>query len=80
MKFKNKIAVIICVTGVFSSFSCKKLLEQNPKASITPAFFETQSGVQGGISGVYQNLRTLWGQENFCMQNPRTKEGFIIWN
>jgi len=65
MNFKHKLSIIICAAGVFSSVSCKKLLEQNPKASITPAFFQTQSGVQGGISGVYQNLRTLYGQENF---------------
>jgi hypothetical protein len=75
MNLLNKILIIICALAVFSAVSCKKLLEQDPKASITPAFFQTQAGVQGGISGVYQNLRTLYGQENFWYtMQPGTDE------
>lgn len=65
MKYNHKISTIAVVICFISITSCKKVLEQSPKSSITPAFFATQAGVQGGISGVYQNLRTLWGQENF---------------
>jgi hypothetical protein len=65
MYLKHKIAIIIFAICILGSVSCKKLLEQNPKASITPAFFQTQTGVQGGITGVYQNLRSLWGSENY---------------
>jgi hypothetical protein len=65
MKFNNKIIIISAVACIFSVFSCSDFLEQEPKASITPAFFTTKAGVQGGITGVYQNLRTLWGSENY---------------
>lgn len=65
MKFKNKIAILATAVFFFSSYGCKKLLIQEPKASITPAFFKTPDGVTGGITGVYQNLRTLWGSENY---------------
>lgn len=65
MKFYSKIAITSITVCLLSLFGCKDLLEQNPRASITPAFFATQSGVQGGITGVYQNLRGLWGSENY---------------
>ncbi len=65
MKFQNKIAFIATAACILGISGCKKLLEQNPRASITPAFFSTQAGVQGGITGVYQNLRSLWGSENY---------------
>lgn len=68
MKFLNKIVLVLTAVCLFSVFSCKKVLEQNPRASITPAFFTTQAGVQGGITGVYQNLRALWGSENYFYQ------------
>jgi len=50
---------------MLSLFGCEKLLEQTPRSSITPAFLATEAGVQGGITGVYQNLRSLWGSENY---------------
>lgn len=65
MKLRNKAILLLTAACAFGTFGCKKLLEQDPKATITPAFFQTQSGVQGGITGVYQNLRSLWGSENF---------------
>ncbi len=65
MKLYNKIVIISTVACIFGMFSCNDILEQTPKASITPAFFNSESGVQGGISGVYQNLRSLWGSLNY---------------
>ena len=38
--------------------SCKKLLEEHPQASIVPSFFNTPAGVLGGISGVYNDIRS----------------------
>ncbi|MGI4751518.1 MAG: RagB/SusD family nutrient uptake outer membrane protein [Janthinobacterium lividum] len=66
MKSYKKIAILL--TAVISTLgisSCKKLLEQDPKASITPQFFATSGGVLGGITGVYSDLRNLWGTEGF---------------
>ena len=75
MNLLKKISIIVCAFAVFTTVGCKKLLEQDPKASITPGFFQTPAGVQGGISGVYQNLRSLYGQENFWYtMQPGTDE------
>ncbi|WP_345948960.1 RagB/SusD family nutrient uptake outer membrane protein [Mucilaginibacter sp. PAMB04274] len=65
MKLYYKVFIVLIAASILGQFSCKKLLEQNPRASITPSYFTTQAGVQGGITGVYQNFRSLWGSENF---------------
>ncbi len=65
MKLFHKALIISTAVYALSLCSCKKILEQNPRSNITPAFFTTQAGVQGGITGVYQNLRSLWGSENY---------------
>ncbi|QJD95562.1 RagB/SusD family nutrient uptake outer membrane protein [Mucilaginibacter robiniae] len=65
MKSYKKIAILLTALGTLSVSSCKKLLEQSPKANITPQFFTTSGGVLGGITGVYSDLRNLWGTEGF---------------
>jgi len=78
MKSKNIVTLVLTAICVCSTFSCKKLLEQEPKASITPAFFATQSGVQGGIAGVYSDIKNLWGQINtWYFQQLGTDESLI---
>ncbi|MDP4186563.1 MAG: RagB/SusD family nutrient uptake outer membrane protein [Bacteroidota bacterium] len=78
MNIHNKITVILSVACVFSLFSCSKILEQEPKASITPSFFTSQSGVQGGISGVYNSLRSLWGSENYFYMLQGGTDEFLL--
>lgn len=65
MKSYKKIAILLTALGTMSVSSCKKFLEQQPKADITPQFFTTSGGVLGGITGVYSDLRNLWGTEGF---------------
>ncbi|HEY2722739.1 MAG TPA: RagB/SusD family nutrient uptake outer membrane protein [Chitinophagaceae bacterium] len=57
------VLVIAGFTLVLSG--CKKLLEEHPQSSIVPSFFSTPAGVLGGIAGVYQSTRGLWGGEGF---------------
>ncbi|WP_158826491.1 RagB/SusD family nutrient uptake outer membrane protein [Mucilaginibacter lacusdianchii] len=65
MKSYKKIALLLTALGTMSVSSCKKFLDQAPKSSITPEFFTTSGGVLGGITGVYSDLRNLWGTEGF---------------
>ena len=51
--------ILLMVTG------CQKVLEENPKSQITPQYFTTPGGVLGGISGIYSDMRSLWGTEGF---------------
>ncbi len=41
---------------------CKKILEEQPRAIYTPDFFQTDKGVQGGITSLYAHLRYIYGQ------------------
>jgi starch-binding outer membrane protein, SusD/RagB family len=67
-----KLYKVLCLTGLFvaaSVFSgCKKILEEHPQSGIVPSFFNSPAGVLGGISGVYNDLRSAWGTEGFSLQ------------
>ena len=65
MKSYKKIAIIFTALGTFAAPGCKKILDQEPKANITPNVLASQGGVVGGIAGVYSDLRNLWGTEGF---------------
>lgn len=65
MKSYKKIAILLTALGTLTVSSCKKVLDQDPKSTITPQFFTTSGGVLGGITGVYSDLRNLWGTEGF---------------
>jgi hypothetical protein len=40
---------------------CKKILEEQPRSIYTPEFFKTETGVQGGLTYLYANLRYIYG-------------------
>ncbi len=65
MKSYKKIAIIITALGAINASGCKKVLDQEPKANITPDVLASAGGVIGGITGVYSDLRNLWGTEGF---------------
>jgi starch-binding outer membrane protein, SusD/RagB family len=52
-------SVLLIVCG------CQKVLEESPRSQITPQFFSTPGGILGGISGIYSDMRNLWGTEGF---------------
>jgi hypothetical protein len=64
---------IICFAGILTvallGDSCKKILQEHPESAIVPSIFNTEGGVLGGVSGVYNDLRGLWGTEGFSMQS-----------
>ncbi len=49
--------------------SCSKILQEHPESSILPSIFTTEGGLVGGVSGVYNDVRGLWGTEGFSMQS-----------
>ena len=40
---------------------CSDILDEQPRAIYTPDYFKTQAGIMGGITGMYQHLRQLYG-------------------
>lgn len=49
---------------VFSA-GCKKILQEQPRSTYTPVFFQTQTGVQGGITSLYANMRYIYDNGYF---------------
>ena len=65
MKSYKKIAVLFTALSVIGVSGCKKVLDQTPKSNVTPDVLASAGGVIGGITGVYSDLRNLWGTEGF---------------
>ena len=65
MKLFKKISILTISLVSISAVSCKKLLDENPRANITPQFSTTPGGVLGEIVGIYGDMRNLWGTEGF---------------
>ena len=68
MKFHKKIASATLLAIALLNSGCKKLLEEHPQSGIVPSFFNSPSGVLGGIAGVYNDIRSAWGTEGFSAE------------
>ncbi|GAA4728974.1 RagB/SusD family nutrient uptake outer membrane protein [Flavisolibacter ginsenosidimutans] len=56
-----KTIVASAFLAIFSG-GCKKILDEQPRATFTPDYFQTSQGVQGGVTSLYAHLRTIYGQ------------------
>lgn len=67
MNRNNKIllTIIAIAAALLTDTGCTKILEEQPRSQITPEFFSTPEGIEGGIAAAYSNFRNLWGTENF---------------
>lgn len=68
MKLYKKISYATLFAVALLSNGCKKVLEENPRSLIPPSFLNSTDGLLGGISGVYNDIRNLWGTEGFSIQ------------
>jgi starch-binding outer membrane protein, SusD/RagB family len=57
----NKTFLGMAVAVLFLG-ACKKVLQEQPRATYTPGFFTTQTGVIGGLTEMYSHLRFMYGQ------------------
>ena len=67
---KHKIikgSIFLFAIGLLNT-GCKKLLQETPQSGIVPSFFNSASGVLGGIAGVYNDIRGAWGTEGFTTE------------
>lgn len=65
MRYKAFKYLLVFGAILFATTSCKKLLKEEPRTFFAPSFFTTADGIQGGISGIYSNLRGHWGTQIF---------------
>ncbi|GGA96875.1 RagB/SusD family nutrient uptake outer membrane protein [Mucilaginibacter rubeus] len=69
-----------CLFLGLATTACKKTLIEDPKSTLTPAFFTTSQGFQAGLTAAYAGFRTIWGPDTyFELTVPGTDE-FIAGN
>ena len=79
MKLINKntgYALLLC--SLLVAGGCKKLLEENPKSNVTPLSFATPQGILGGIAGVYNQMRSMWGTEGFTIGQMAGTDEYLM--
>lgn len=68
---RNYIKTIIGTT-LMAMFlpSCSDILDEQPRSIYEPGYFKTEAGVNGGLTGLYANLRYIYGNAyyfNACL-------------
>jgi starch-binding outer membrane protein, SusD/RagB family len=72
-----KFLLILTFTAFFGT-GCEKILEEHPQSQIVPSFFNSPSGVLGGIAGVYNDIRSNWGTEGFTNEMQAGTDEFLL--
>src|SRR5690606_7403755 len=70
MKFRYLNSLFLTAILTMSLTSCSDLLEEQPRNIFTPAYFQTEQGINGGITAMYAHLRYIYGQAyyyNACL-------------
>ena len=75
MKFL-KVGFTLSLMIVLST-SCEKLLLEQPQSIVVPTYFNSPSGVLGGIAGVYNDIRSAWGTEGFTVEMQAGTDEFL---
>lgn len=66
MKNITKYTIIFACLACLASCS-DEILEENPRSILTPSFFETKQGIEGGVISAYTALKTMTRQGGmFC--------------
>ena len=50
------------VAAATLAVSCSKVLDEQPRTFFEPGFFQTEAGVEGGLTALYASLRYFYGQ------------------
>nr|WP_245815358.1 RagB/SusD family nutrient uptake outer membrane protein [Hymenobacter gelipurpurascens] len=48
-----------------SAVGCSDILDEDPRSIYTPGFFQTERGVNGGLTSMYSHLRYIFGDAYF---------------
>jgi hypothetical protein len=65
----KRINIILIAAVLFGSAGCSDLLDETARNKFEPGFFQTETGVMGGLTGLYAGMRRVYGQPyyyNIC--------------
>lgn len=58
---KNRLLSVFVAAALFLMAGCTNILDEQPRAVLTPEFFSTEAGIDYGLTSVYSQLRWLYG-------------------
>jgi hypothetical protein len=64
MKKRNKFFIVATLAALFFA-GCKKMLEEEPRSILTPAFISTPQGYQAALDAAYAGTRLYWGNQDY---------------
>jgi hypothetical protein len=70
--------LLVIAFMVLINSGCEKILEEHPQSQIVPSFFNSPAGVLGGIAGVYNDIRSVWGTEGFTNEMQCGTDEFLV--
>ncbi|NEU70177.1 RagB/SusD family nutrient uptake outer membrane protein [Spirosoma agri] len=73
---KLTISLAIACLALFNT-GCEKILDEYPQSQVVPSYFNSSSGVLGGIAGVYNDIRSQWGTEGFTIEMQVGTDEFL---
>jgi hypothetical protein len=65
MKKIYHILILTMVAVLLSTSGCSDILDETVRNKFEPSFFKTETGVVGGLTGLYAGLRRTYGQEYY---------------
>ena len=75
MKKNKYISLLLAATLSLGMISCSDMLDEEPKSTLTPEFFQTGQGLQAGVISAYSGLKWLYGPDGaLCFTVAGTDE------
>jgi hypothetical protein len=62
MKHINKSIIGSTMLMLFLA-ACNDILEEQPRSVLSPDFFKSEQGVNGGLTSLYAHLRYIYGTQ-----------------
>ncbi|MDF2551022.1 MAG: RagB/SusD family nutrient uptake outer membrane protein [Chryseobacterium sp.] len=78
MKNLNKRIIIASVFLSLTFTGCNEILDEQPRATYTVDFFNTEDGIRQGVTALYRHMRTLYGNGYF-MSNCQNGTDETTW-
>lgn len=67
-------AIGAAALALFLSTSCSDILDEQPRSFYDPGYFQTERGIEGGITSMYAHLRYIYGQYYYVACEGGTDE------
>ena len=64
-------AGLVCCGLSTTMTSCNSVLDEQPRSNFDPTFFNTDKGIEGGLTSLYAHLRYFYGN-GYCLNSVET--------